>query len=66
MAKLGTVQLKKIQQLNIADDSKIVRIHKNLLNSLMRTLGLDIYSVMWIQFLKEFGLGGLAIWLLMR
>ena len=66
MAKLGTVQLKKIQQLNTADDSKIVRIHKNLLNLIMRTLGLDIYSVMWVHFLKGFGLGGLAIWLLMR
>jgi len=66
MAKLGTVQLKKIQQLNTADDSKIVRFHKNLLNLMMRTLGLDIYSVMWVQFLKGFSLGGLAIWLLMR
>ena len=50
MAKLGTVQLKKIQQLNTADDSKIVRFHKNLLNLMMRTLGLDIYLVMWVQF----------------
>ena len=66
MAKLGSVQLKKIQQLNTADDSKFVRIHKNLLNLIMRTLGLDIYSVMWVQFLKGFSLGGLAIWLLMR
>ena len=66
MAKLGSVQLKKIQQLNTADDSKFVRIHKNLLNLIMRTLGLDIYSVMWVQFLKGFGLGGLVIWLLMR
>ena len=66
MTKLGKVQLKKVQQLNTADDSKIVRFHKNLLNLIMRKLRLDIYSVMWVQFLKGFGLGGLAIWLLMR
>ena len=66
MTKLGKVQSTQIQRLNTADDSKIVRFHKNLLNLMMRTLGLDIYSVMWVQFLKGFGLGGLAIWLLMR
>ena len=64
--KAGQGSIKKIQQLDTADDSKIVRFHKNLLNLMIRTLGLDIYSVMWVQFLKGFGLGGLAIWLLMR
>ena len=65
MAKLGKVQLKKIQQPNTADDSKIVRFHKNLLNLMMRKPGLDIY-LMWVQFLKGFGLSDLVIWLLMR
>ena len=66
MAKLAKVKLKQIQQLNTADDPKIVQLHKDLINLIMRTFGLDIYSVMWIQFFKGFGLGGLAVWLLIR
>ena len=66
MAKLGIVKLKQIQQLNTADDSKLIQSHKNLINLMMRKMGLDIYSAMWVQFFKGFGLGGLAVWLLMR
>tara|TARA_B100001063_G_scaffold215099_1_gene215832 strand:+ start:214 stop:414 length:201 start_codon:yes stop_codon:yes gene_type:complete len=66
MAKLGAVKLKQIQQLNTADDSRLIQSHKALINLMMRKMSLDIYSTMWVQFFKGFGLGGLAVWLLMR
>ena len=66
MAKLHTVKLKQIQQFNTEDNAKLIQSHKNIINLMMRKMGLDIYSVMWVQFFKGFGLGGLAVWLLMR
>ena len=66
MIKLGKVNLKKIYQFNTADDSVLIREHKNLINTLMRKFSLDVYSVLLISTLKGFCLGGLSIWLIMR
>ena len=66
MIKLGKVNLKKIYQFNTADDPALIREHKNLVNSLMRTFGIDVYTVLLISTLKGFCLGGLSVWLMMR
>ena len=66
MPKLAEVQLKQVQQLNTANSSPLIRRHKEVLNLMMRQLNLDTYGLTWAQFLKGFGLGGLAVWLLMR
>ena len=66
MIKLGKVNLKKIYQFNTADDPALIREHKNLVNSLMRTFSLDVYTVLLISTLKGFCLGGLSVWLMMR
>ena len=66
MVKLGEIKLRQVQQLNLADSSPLIRTHKNVLNRMMRTFGLDTYGLTWVQFLKGFGLGALAVWLLMR
>ena len=66
MAKLGTIKLKQIPQLNTANSSLPVRKHKEVLNLMMRTLSLDTYGLTWVQFLKGFGLGGVFVWFLMR
>ncbi|MAH59193.1 MAG: hypothetical protein CMN91_12285 [Synechococcus sp. ARS1019] len=66
MAKLGEIKLKQIQQLNTADSPLLIRKHKEILNQMMRIFQLDTYGLTWAQFFKGFGLGGLAVWLLMR
>lgn len=66
MAKLGEIKLKQIQQLNTADSPFLIRKHKEILNQMMRIFQLDTYGLTWAQFFKGFGLGGLAVWLLMR
>ena len=66
MAKLGEIKLKQIQQLNTADSPFLIRKHKEILNQMMRIFELDTYGLTWAQFFKGFGLGGLAVWLLMR
>ena len=66
MAKLGQIKLKRVQQLNPEDASPLVRRHKEILNWMMRTFSLDLYRLTWMQFFKGFGLGALAVWLLMR
>ena len=66
MAKLGEIKLKQIQQLNTADSPFLIRKHKEILNQMMRIFELDTYGLTWAQFSKGFGLGGLAVWLLMR
>jgi hypothetical protein len=64
--KLGEIKLKQVQQLNTANSSPLIRKHKEVLNQMMRTFALDTYGLTWAQFFKGFGLGGLAVWLLMR
>jgi hypothetical protein len=66
VAKLGEIKLKQIQQLNTADSALLIRKHKELLNWMMRTFQLDTYGLTWAQFFKGVGIGGLAVWLLMR
>ena len=66
MTKLGEIKLKQIPQLNTANSSTLVRKHKEVLNWMMRTLSLDTYGLTWVQFVKGFCCGGLAVWLLMR
>ena len=66
MIKLGKVNLKKIYQFNTADDPALIREHKNLVNSLMRTFSLDVYTILLISTLKGFCIGGLSVWLMMR
>jgi hypothetical protein len=66
VAKLGEIKLKQIQQLNTADSSLLIRKHKELLNWMMRSFQLDTYGLTWAQFFKGVGIGGLAVWLLMR
>ena len=66
VAKLGEIKLKQIQQLNTADSPLLIRKHKEILNQMMRIFQLDTYGLTWAQFFKGFGLGGLAVWLLMR
>ena len=66
MQKLGEIKLKQVPQLNTANSSPLIRKHKEVLNQMMRTFALDTYGLTWAQFFKGFGLGGLAVWLLMR
>ena len=66
LAKLGEIKLKQVPQLNTANSSPLIRKHKEILNLMMRTLSLDTYGLTWAQFVKGFGCGGLAVWLLMR
>ena len=66
LAKLGEIKLKQIPQLNTANSSALIRKHKEVLNLMMRTLSLDTYGLTWAQFIKGFGCGALAVWLLMR
>ena len=66
LAKLGEVKLPQIPQLNTAKSSPLIRKHKEVLNLMMRTLSLDTYGLTWAQFIKGFGCGALAVWLLMR
>ena len=66
MAKLATIKLKKIQQLNTEDSSLLVQKHKQVLNWMMRAFNLDSYGLSWAQFFKGFGLGGVLVWLMMR
>ncbi len=66
MAKLGEIKLKQIQQLNTADSPLLIRKDKELLNWMMRTFQLDTYGLTWAQFFKGVGIGGLAVWFLMR
>ena len=66
MAKLAELKLKRVQQLNTADSAFVIRKHKEVLNWMMRTFGLDTYGLTWAQFFKGVGLGALATWLLLR
>lgn len=66
MAKLAEIRLKQVPQLNTANSSPLIRKHKLVLNWMMRTLSLDTYGLTWMQFIKGFACGGLAVWLLMR
>jgi len=66
LAKLGEIKLKQIPQLNTANSSPLIRKHKEVLNLMMRMLSLDTYGLTWAQFIKGFGCGALAVWLLMR
>ena len=47
MTRLGRVDLKRIQQLNVEGDSGLVRWHKQQLNALMRRFGLGVYGLLW-------------------
>ena len=66
MAKLAELKLKRVQQLNTADSPFLIRKHKEMLNWMMRTFGLDAYGLTWAAFFKGLGLGALATWLLLR
>ncbi len=66
LAKLGEIKLKQIQQLKKENSSILIRRHKEVLNLMMRTFSLDTYGLTWAQFIKGFGCGALAVWLLMR
>ena len=66
MAKLAELNLKRVQKLNTADSSLLVRKHKEVLNWMMRSLGLDTYGLTWAQFFKGLGLGAALTWLVMR
>ena len=66
LTKLGEIKLKQVPQLNTANSSPLIRKHKEILNLMMRTLSLDTYGLTWAQFIKGFGCGALAVWLLMR
>ena len=66
LAKLGEIKLKQIPQLNTGNSSPLIRKHKEVLNLMMKTLSLDTYGLTWAQFIKGFGCGALAVWLLMR
>lgn len=66
VAKLGEIKLKQLPQLNTANSSPLIRMHKELLNLMMRMFSLDTYGLTWVQFFKGFGLGGLIVWLWMR
>lgn len=66
MAKLGQINLKQVQQLNTADSPLLIRKHKEVLNWMMRTFGLDTYGLTWAQFFKGVALGALATGLLLR
>ena len=66
MAKLAELKLKRVQQLKTADSAFMIRKHKEVLNWMMRTFGLDTYGLTWAQFFKGVGLGALATWLLLR
>ena len=66
VAKLGEIKLKQLPQLNTANSSPLIRMHKELLNVMMRMFSLDTYGLTWVQFFKGFGLGGLIVWLWMR
>ena len=66
VAKLAELKLKRVEQLNTAGSSFVIRKHKDLLNWMIRTFGLDIYGLTWAQFFKGVGLGALATWLLLR
>ena len=66
MPKLGEIKLKQIQQLNTAESSTLIRKHKEVLNWMMRSLGLDTYGLTWAQFFKGLGLGAALTWLVMR
>ena len=66
VAKLAELKLKRVEQLNTAGSSFVIRKHKDLLNWMIRTFGLDTYGLTWAQFFKGVGLGALATWLLLR
>ena len=66
MAKLAELKLKRVQQLNTADSPFLIRKHKEVLNWMMRTFGLDAYGLSWAGFVKGVVLGALATWLLLR
>ena len=66
MAKLAELKLRQVQQLNTANSSFVIRKHKEVLNWMMRTFGLDTYGLTWAQFFKGVGLGALTMWLLLR
>lgn len=66
MAKLAELKLKQVQQLNTEGSPLLIRKHKEVLNWMMRTFGLDTYGLTWVQFCKGVGLGALAMGLLLR
>lgn len=66
MTKLGQIKLKQVQQLNTADSPLLIRRHKEVLNWMMRTFGLDAYGLSWAAFIKGVAVGALATWLLLR
>ena len=66
MPELANIKLKQVQQLNTADSSAVVKQHKQVLNWMMRKFNLDSYGLSWMQFFKGFGLGAVAVWLLMH
>ena len=66
MAKLAELKLKQVQQLNTEGSPLLIRKHKDVLNWMMRTFGLDTYGLTWAQFFKGVGLGALTAWLLLR
>ena len=66
MPKLANIKLKKVQQLNTADSSALIKQHKQVLNWMMRKLNLDTYALTWLQFFKGLSLGVLAAWLLLH
>ena len=66
LTKIGEIKLKQIRQLNTDNSSPLIRKHKEILNLMMRMLSLDTYGLTWAQFIKGFGCGAIAVWLLMH
>ena len=66
VAKLGEIKLRQIQQLNTADSRYFIRLHKEVLNWMMRTLSVDTYGLTWVQFTKGVAVGAFTAWLVLR
>ena len=66
VAKLGEIKLRQIQQLNTADSRYFIRLHKEVLNWMMRTLSVDTYGLTWVQFTKGLSVGAFTAWLVLR
>ena len=66
VAKLGEIKLRQIQQLNTADSRYFIRLHKEVLNWMMRTLSVDTYGLTWVQFTKGVVVGAFTAWLMLR
>jgi hypothetical protein len=61
MAKLAQLQVRRLQQFNVADDVACLRWHKQGLNHLIRRFGLSTYQLLWLSFAKGVVLGGVLV-----